>query len=378
VAFKWRSVPKGPRGLIFADREDGIRVYGVRTSEVDATGKRRDIKRAVGISKDAALADLHRQRLADERAKMGERLGMTPPPDEGLTLGELWDRFRDEMVSLEGIGPNYAQYAAEWLEALGEERRILSIQPGDIRSWMRAEAKTLTRYGTPYKPASINRRLAMLRRLFNLAQRDQVTRHQPVPRNTLLRENNKRRRFLQEGELDRLRERCAPEFWMMIEVALLTGLRRAELCRLEWRDLDLGRGLFRVRASKRHEDEWLPLHPRATEILALAQSAHRQRGQRVFPGWTPNTVTKRFQGLCRQALLVGQARRVGGPSSRLFFERSFSLQDNHAAWRSGVEVEPSACLGVGQETDRRGVGRPRGMAWLSSLFASMRPRRWSL
>jgi integrase len=305
VAFKWRSVPKAPRGLLYADREDGVRIFGVRTSEVDATGKRRDIKRAVGISKDAALAELHRLRMTDERAKMGERLGVTPSPDEGLTLGELWDRFRDEMSSLAGIGPNYAQYAAEWMEALGKDRRILSVQPGDIRAWMRAKAKTLTRYGTPYKPASINRRLAMLRRLFNLAQRDQVTRHQPVPRNTLLRENNKRRRFLQDGELERLRDQCPPEFWRMIEMALLTGLRRAELCHLEWRDVDLAQGLFRVRASKRHEDEWLPLHPRATEILALAQPARRQQLQRVFPGWTPNAVTKRFQGLCRRAGVDG-------------------------------------------------------------------------
>ncbi len=152
MAFMWRSVPKGPRGLIFADREDGIRVYGVRTSEVDATGKRRDIKRAVGISKDAALAELHRQRLADERAKMGERMGVTAPPDEGMTLGRLWGLFSDEMVSLEGIGPNYAQYAAEWLEALGEDRRVLSIQPGDIRAWMRAKAKTLTATGPPSSP----------------------------------------------------------------------------------------------------------------------------------------------------------------------------------------------------------------------------------
>ncbi len=140
-----------------------------------------------------------------------------------------------------------------------------------------------------FKPASINRRLAMLRRLFNLAQRDQVTRHQPVPRNTLLRENNKRRRFLQEGELDRLRERCAPEFWRMIE----------------WRDLDLARGLFRVRASKRHEDEWLPLHPRAVDVVSQARPSAPQRGERVFPGWTPNAVTKRFQGLCRKAGVEG-------------------------------------------------------------------------
>ena len=145
----------------------------------------------------------------------------------------------------------------------------------------------------------------MLRRLFNLAERDQVTRHQPVPRNTLLRENNKRRRFLQDGELDRLRERCDPDFWRMIEVALLTGLRRAELCRLEWRDLDLARGLFRVRASKRHEDEWLPLHPRAVEVLSHVRPSAPQKGERVFPGRAPNAVTKRFQGLCRKAGVEG-------------------------------------------------------------------------
>lgn len=287
---RWKSAPE--RGLLYADRADGIRVYGIRVQE---GGK--DRKRTVGISKEAALQALGKVRRDRERVKLGERTGEKPPPPV-VTLGQLWDLYREEMTDL-ASGPENARYARVWLEALGADRDVSTIRPGDVREWMRAKRKELTRFGRPHSPASINRHLAMLRRLFSLASRDERTTVQPVPRGTLLQENNKRRRQMTHEEEARLAPLASRSLWLHVQLALATGLRRTEQATLRRDDLDEARAILRVRSSKGHEDEFMPLHPQAVELLQQALSRHRE--ERVFPGLQPISLSRRFARLCKRA-----------------------------------------------------------------------------
>lgn len=234
---------------------------------------------------------------------------MEPPEDHSLTLGKLWKTYETEMTALPGIGREYARFAATFLEDFGPGRLALSLQPKDVKAWMREKRRALSRTGRPFSPAAVNRHVAFLRRLFNLARRDQLTQHQPVVTETMLRENNKRKRVLEVHEEEALRALCGdrfwPDFWRACELVLVTGLRRQEVCRLQRTDLDLRRGLYCVGASKGHDDEWLPLHPRAVELL---QDILRElpRGElRMFPDLNPGRVTGRWRLLCRRAGVRG-------------------------------------------------------------------------
>ena len=66
----------------------------------------------------------------------------------------------------------------------------------------------------------------------------------------------------------------------MMRMALVTGMRRGELFRLKWQDIDHHRGFIRITESKGGKAQEIPLNPMAREILAGLE----QTSDYVFPG----------------------------------------------------------------------------------------------
>ena len=64
-------------------------------------------------------------------------------------------------------------------------------------------------------------------------------------------------------------------------MALLTGMRRGELFRLKWEDLDFERGFIHIRDPKGGQDQKIPLNDKVRELL---QSHPRGDSPYVFPG----------------------------------------------------------------------------------------------
>ncbi len=96
-------------------------------------------------------------------------------------------------------------------------------------------------------PASVNRYVGILSQMFALAiQWGQMT-HNPVEAVVNLRVRNARTRFLSNDEEDILLKACGPAIRPVVITALHTGLRRTELAMLTWGDVDLQRGVVRVR-----------------------------------------------------------------------------------------------------------------------------------
>jgi site-specific recombinase XerD len=66
-----------------------------------------------------------------------------------------------------------------------------------------------------------------------------------------------------------------------------TGLRVSEAATLLVSDLDVGRGLIRVRGGKGQKDRYAMLSPRLLEILREYWRARRPQGDFLFPGQPP-------------------------------------------------------------------------------------------
>jgi integrase len=67
----------------------------------------------------------------------------------------------------------------------------------------------------------------------------------------------------------------------LMKLALFTGMRRGELFKLQWQDVDFDRGFIHIRTPKGGQDQKIPLNPAARELL----SAHpRTDSPHVFPG----------------------------------------------------------------------------------------------
>ena len=64
-------------------------------------------------------------------------------------------------------------------------------------------------------------------------------------------------------------------------MALYTGMRRSELFRLQWKDVDFDRGFIHIREPKGGVDQTIPLNDGARQVL---EGIYRRESEFVFPG----------------------------------------------------------------------------------------------
>jgi integrase len=138
------------------------------------------------------------------------------------------------------------------------------------------------------KPFQANRMLALLSKMFNLAERWGLRPQGSNPCRWVDRYPEKHReRFLSAAEIARLgavldeEEATEPFVVLAIRLLLLTGARRSEVLTLRWSNVDFERGALRLPDSKTGAKA-IPLGP---PVLALLSAAPRLEGNPyVIPG----------------------------------------------------------------------------------------------
>ena len=194
----------------------------------------------------------------------------------------LTDMLSDYLVRVRGKLRSVREcerYARYWKDAL-PGRTLRQVTPGDIERYVARRAEEMA-------PASINRELAFLKRVFNIAIGDGLVESNPVRSVKFFRENNQRVRFLTDEEEPELREAIGEEEWPKVAVAEHTGLRQAEQFHLEWEYVDFTTGLVTVPRSKHGEARRVPMNETVREILRALPS--RLKSPYVFPSDTGQT-----------------------------------------------------------------------------------------
>lgn len=145
-----------------------------------------------------------------------------------------------------------------------------------IEKFKRDRLKTL-------KPSSVNRELAALSKIFRLAIQKKITTDNPLSQVKKLIENNARTRFLTADEEARLFDALLlnPTLTAIVTLAIHTGMRKGEILKLEWKDVDFQAGSIHVRETKSGHNRFVPIN--ATARAAL-EDLPRTKAQRfVFP-----------------------------------------------------------------------------------------------
>jgi integrase len=166
-----------------------------------------------------------------------------------------------------------ARHGRRWIERFGG-RPLRSILPLDVEKWA-------TRQATELGPASVNRELSFLRRVFNVAMANGLVEQNPVKGVKFLREPSGRVRFLTEDEETRLRAEVGEPDWPLVAFAINTGLRQGEQFGLRWSNVDIANRVLTIPRSKHGGARHVQLNETAMAILRDLPS--RLHSAWVFP-----------------------------------------------------------------------------------------------
>lgn len=116
-------------------------------------------------------------------------------------------------------------------------------------------------------PARVNRNLACLKCMFNRAIEWGKAKENPVKKIKMLKENNKRLRYLEKEESERLVNACKEHLRPIVIAALNTGMRKGEILGLKWENVDLNRDMIYVLDTKNGDKREIPINKRLKEVL---------------------------------------------------------------------------------------------------------------
>ena len=103
--------------------------------------------------------------------------------------------------------------------------------------------------------ATINRELAALKRMFNLAMKFTPPKVAHVPYIPMLKERNIRKGFFEHKEFIRLRQALPEHLRAMVTFAYKTGWRLGEITALTWDQVDLEHAIVRLETGTTKNDD---------------------------------------------------------------------------------------------------------------------------
>jgi integrase len=216
-------------------------------------------RRSTGTSRKKDAAKI----LAQEQAEV-YRQGARDLPS--LTLRKAVDRYVETVVLPKGrpAAAKETLYLLDMaLKRFGDDTLLQDIATADISSWR----DSMLASGPV--PATVRRRMAALRPIFKRAQRSWHV-LEAVPHFDLPPEGRGRERYLSPEEEARLLEVCPDHLRHFCILALDTGGRHGEVCRLTWANVSLGkgaRGHVTFTDTKSGRPRSVPLTKRAEALL---------------------------------------------------------------------------------------------------------------
>lgn len=258
-----------PDKIYYIDyRKDGRRIQekAGRQSE-DMTPSRAAQKRADKI-KGRELSN-KAQRQANEAAKEAE--------DSRYNIKKLWDAYKEATPNLKGLVTDQNRFENH-IEPVFGGKEPSELAPLDVDRLRLKLLKTKS-------PGTVKNALELLRRIINYGVKKQLCKGTGF-KIEMPKVNNSKTEDLSPKQLKKLlmaiEKDDHDQAGKMMLMALYTGMRRGELFRLEWRDIDFKRGFIQLRDTKGGIDQTIPLNDAARNVLG---SHPKRKGSAfVFPG----------------------------------------------------------------------------------------------
>ena len=171
--------------------------------------------------------------------------------EKPLTFSELVDWYL-ELPDPKGLVyyPDVVRHCENWRKYFGDIL-VDDVKPNMVDEY-RQERLQQTAYRGKYAskqkvaPATVNKEVSTLKRIFNLAIRDDLATKNPCWKVERLPENNERKRILSQDELDRLLAELPEHAKDIVLTGYFTGMRAGEIFDLTWDKVNLERGYIEL------------------------------------------------------------------------------------------------------------------------------------
>ncbi len=274
------------RGLLAKKDSSGKQVWYVRLYH---EGKER---RFGSFSTKTAARDFY------EKAKQEQQQGRFFPEryqHGGYELVEaVIDRYLLTIATKKPMTQVAEQFFAQWWKDYFTGKRLNAITVGALEEARQSllatvvvEAKEKGDVDKLMTPQRVNRYMEWLRHVVNVVVRDGKLASNPVLKLTMYKEPKGKTRFLSMEDETLLLAKLGPIHGPWARLAILTGLRQSEQFRLQWKDVDLERGLLTLPTTKAGGVQHVHLNEEAKAILRGLDSWHRSKW--VFPSENPAT-----------------------------------------------------------------------------------------
>ncbi len=227
---------------------------------------------------------------------------------EGTTVADALSRYQEEVARLKRGSRQEESVIGILLDEPIAKLSMARVRASDIASMVAGWV------ATDYAPATISRRVAVLRHLFEVARKrwGMEGLQNPVSSVELPKIRNARERRVSDTELEAI---ClafvkSPAMPVLIRFAAETAMRRGEIAALRWREVDLVRRSVHVRASKNGYPRDVPLSSRAVEVIDRWRQNNPLAADTdsVF-GIRPDSITQAFErAIERVALSMSSVR----------------------------------------------------------------------
>ena len=211
----------------------------------------------------------NREKRETEKAKKKAEAGR-------WTVDKLWQEYKSQKFDSKSLRTDNSRYFM-YLETLFGNKEPKDLIQLDVD---RLRIKLLK----SKKPQTVKHILALLKRIVNFGTNKGICEGMPF-RIEMPQVNNLKTEDLTPEQLTQLLEAIDQDTNIqaanLMRLALFTGMRRGELFKLKWKDINFERGFLNIRDPKGGPDQKIPLNEPAKKLL----KSHEKTGsQFVFPG----------------------------------------------------------------------------------------------
>jgi len=293
---------RGSKWQVQVRRKNQPTVSQSFTHKSDADGWARDMERAA------------------DRGELGKLIKGTA---DGLTVGDLLKRYRDEVTPKKfSHGPETyvinAMLRQSFCNVLASE-----ASPATFSSHRDSRLKEV-------KGATVRRKLGVLQHAFNFAAQewDWPIKENPVRSIRKPSSGNARDRRLLPGEEGRVLHECraCQNTWIApcVRLALETAMRRSEILKMAWSDMDWEKRTLHISETKTGHPMTIPLTEEAVQLLKCLP---RSMDGRVIP-ISATCLRMAWDRALRRAGIMGlRFHDLRHEAITRFFERGLSVPE---------------------------------------------------